>query len=463
MRLVAKWWATLQESVSSRSQHPPSSVPNVPLNSEPLPTSLEEPLRSSLKRTHALVETAAAGDNASSQPSKRQQRAQGIHTVAREEVTARANSMERNVHTAGQGPIRTLPADPLAAAAQVASTSQVSKTTSSRTGTHDNVITGSRRSSLDGELQAKDQRQHDSDSVPGVASTSSTQTPHTFLSASGPSVRTTLDRRPKDTNGARASAPPDTAISPNPVTAKAPSANGKEPAKPRSAKLKDITFGISDQANSVTLKQMRDRYYEALLSTKVIVKLRNSPSERAFTVREATELSNFFFEEMLGPSALKRLQKLVQEYNRISTVNDGVGLQHISKAANAATDEKVPLVFQEFFQAFQQEQRNRIRTDGSVFALHSLGLSLTTHDRYLKLLDRMNTDQSCVEALSKLGFKISSGRGFKSVVREYLCATLDISDEILKKSLEPSNGLSVLVDCFGYGILTILPPTFVHR
>ena len=80
----------------------------------------------------------------------------------------------------------------------------------------------------------------------GIASTSLTQTPYTFLSISSPSVRITLNCQLKDINKARASALLDTAISPNPIIVKAPLVNRKELAKPRLAKLKDITFSISN-------------------------------------------------------------------------------------------------------------------------------------------------------------------------------------------------------------------------
>ena len=232
--------------------------------------------------------------------------------------------------------------------------------------------------------------------------------------------------------------------------------------KPRNFALAPINFSISDKANPKTLKETRDKFYQSLRETTVVVKYRNQNTTRTFSDKEAADLSNFFFDEMLGPAALKRLRGLIREYN--VPTEEGIGPQQLARAEQASMDKDVLPVFRDFFEAFRQEQRNRVFIGSSVYTVHSFISSLTAGKSLEELLARADKrDPQIVQEMEARGYKTSAGVGFKTVVRNYLCDTLDIDHDTLAKSTEPSKVLTSMVSTFGLGILTILPFSFITR
>lgn len=106
--------------------------------------------------------------------------------------------------------------------------------------------------------------------------------------------------------------------------------------------LQDIGFGFSKAINQDILLQTRDMFYKALLETPVAIKVHNKDTVRCFTEKDATELSNFFFHEMFGPAALKRLRALIKEYN-VPQFNSLYRKMQRAMAEDSRSDVDVPL------------------------------------------------------------------------------------------------------------------------
>jgi hypothetical protein len=283
----------------------------------------------------------------------------------------------------------------------------------------------------------------------------------------------------------------------------------------RAQQLKTIRYSLTEQIDQEMLAKARDQYYHLLLNTTVPVRVNNKLQERPYQEKEAAELTNVFFDEMLGPSSLNRVKRLIREYN--SPDPDGISHHNLVRADHAMHDPDMPQLFKDFFDAFRQDIRSRKPRDSSVLALQGLIATSEVCARYEAIMADINksarthsdgtdprTEKSrtskssedtshkvstlqialrteeenglrkgktqegheeslIILQLQKAGYELKTGTGYKTLARRYLCDTLSINEKALKASLEPSTVMSALVTKFGRGILIVLPPSFLSR
>jgi len=214
-------------------------------------------------------------------------------------------------------------------------------------------------------------------------------------------------------------------------------------------------FVFDKDANYDEITRLRDTFFQNLQNLNV--ELKSSTGKASFSRDEAIEVTNFFFAEVMGPAALKRLKTVLREYQ--SHPQDGIGIIAAAKARALSEDAELNMDFRKFFESMHTTQRLSAHPKSSIAGLHVLLEDLRLHSRFQELMTKAsNKDVELIAILTKKGYVTKRGVTWKSCAIQYICDSLKISVAALDTTCQAVQGVSQIVELFGMGILVILPP-----
>ena len=207
---------------------------------------------------------------------------------------------------------------------------------------------------------------------------------------------------------------------------------------------------------------MRDAVYEDVVGLKIWVTKDSKRQLINIPPKQAVEIINFIFIDIMGPGALNRLRTLVKFY--ITYHERGSDKGAAARAALLASDLDSPSYIRRFFGAYSKVERSRNHPSHVYAALQATRLNLELLEKYTELREMVQErDAGLLDFLEGSGFRPSKGVSWTSCIINYLASKLKISTTILQNTCQSAQGVKGLVDQFGPGIITVLPPGAMSR
>jgi hypothetical protein len=226
--------------------------------------------------------------------------------------------------------------------------------------------------------------------------------------------------------------------------------------------LSRLTLAMTPDVGTGDLARMQQAFFRSLVRVKVKVSINNKKETVGFDNQEAVDITNFFFGEMMGASALGRLSSLIRFYS--SDYSDGIDKGAAARAALLADNAETPISILRFFGAFSKAQQSRNSTSTHFAQMQQTNFALDLLHQFNTLRQMAHDrDSGLLKFLQRHGFITKRGVTWPSCIINYLATSLDISAVILQNTSQAAQGVAGLVEQFGPGIVTILPPGAMNK
>ncbi len=216
--------------------------------------------------------------------------------------------------------------------------------------------------------------------------------------------------------------------------------------------LSVLTLPMSSRVGVEQLSIIRDEYYRSLMNSKFNVRKNNKLQDESFSDVDAVQMTNLFFNDLIGPEALKRIANIIKHYNR---PDNGVArrAEKLSYAADIPLEE-----VREFFHAYSKAQRAQNGTGSVFFKMQRTvwGLELLQHLTRLRQMAR-DKHPDLLMFLRDRNYHPERGVSWVSVVLRFLAESLVLDRIALRNTFQAAYGTAELVEHYGLGIIPILP------
>lgn len=203
------------------------------------------------------------------------------------------------------------------------------------------------------------------------------------------------------------------------------------------------------------------RFHQQLQDLQVIEKKNNSLITSQINPSDIPVLVQFFFSNTFGEACQKRMLALFDEIN----LQGQTSTPTKSLAAQKAKDKTLLPEMQDFFLTYakwhtEEEKHNQITVEilGNVRAFE-------LYHAFFQLREKASGPKGdeLRAFLEAQGFPTSIGRDVRSCILKYLAQELNVSSSQLSNTLQAYQGIFLLAQQFGRGILVLLPKGASHR
>jgi len=214
---------------------------------------------------------------------------------------------------------------------------------------------------------------------------------------------------------------------------------------------------MTSDVNAAALSEMMKRFFQELRRLSMEVRTNNKLETKKFTDDEAVDITNFFFTEMMGPRCLGRISSLIRHYNKHGEY--GIDKGAAARAEALAQDPDTPASIRRFFGAFSKVERAKMGASSVFGQLQHAELNLDLLHQFNALKTMVqDSNKQLMDFLKKNGYSTAKGVSWQSLIITYLADALQIDNIALRNNTQSAQGIAALVDQFGFGILTVLPP-----
>ena len=222
------------------------------------------------------------------------------------------------------------------------------------------------------------------------------------------------------------------------------------------ANLRQLVLPMTEQIDTQALAKMRRRFCSRVQDLKMTIlkdRTRQQQHDVEFTPKEVAQIANFFFSNMLGVQALKRLSNLVQFY---SLEGEDRGLS--SRARLLAEDSKTPQMLRAYYNHLHKATDQIDENRELKYVRHTLRQLdfLKEHKRLKLLAQRMDPELAAV--LRDLGYTTRRGVSLVTCLLDALSSSLGIPKTSISNLVHNHTAVEKLVERFGEGVILLLPP-----
>jgi hypothetical protein len=220
--------------------------------------------------------------------------------------------------------------------------------------------------------------------------------------------------------------------------------------------LSSSLLGIADDVSSSTMKERRDEFYGYLGRVQVKQVINKTTVIEGFTAEQAIEMTNFFFDRMMGPSGLSHVASLIGYYTTSLPGEPDQGLAR--RASELAAGDDKPLAVRHFFGTVSRQQA-LAQTNSTLFKMLQQNVA---NMQVLKLLNDLKAragkrDPELCDYLRRMNQRPGRGKGWTSCLINHLTSTLGISNNAFSSLTATAQGAQCLVAALCEGILCLLP------
>jgi len=229
-------------------------------------------------------------------------------------------------------------------------------------------------------------------------------------------------------------------------------------------KLLPITLDISNDWNVDSITAARDNFFAAVHGLTVKMKKNNKKIIKKITEEEAIDITNFFFNQVMGKPAYNRLSSLVRSYNEH---DDGEPDKGLSERADEAAKNTKHATLKHFFTTMGAVTRASRPNNSIIQQIYHLHMLKDLAEAYMKLIVEVSTEKPTamgkekkkrlLEEFESQGYGTDIGQGWKTAVNKYICDKLGYTQTILSNKVQSGKVVQTLVDEFGTGIVPVIP------
>jgi hypothetical protein len=220
--------------------------------------------------------------------------------------------------------------------------------------------------------------------------------------------------------------------------------------------LSGSLLGITDDVSPSTMKERRDEFHRYLGRVEVKQVINKTTVVEGFTPEQAVELTNFFFDQVMGPSGLSHVAGLISYYTTHQPGEPDQGLA--GRASELAAGDDKPLAVRQFFGTVSRQQA-LAQSNSTLFKmLQQNVVNLQVLGLLNDLKERVNKkDTELCNYLRRMKEKPGRGKGWTSCLINHLTSTLGISNNAFSSLTAVAQGAQCLVSELCEGVLCLLP------
>ena len=226
--------------------------------------------------------------------------------------------------------------------------------------------------------------------------------------------------------------------------------------------LAKLTLRLTDATTISTLVERQAAFFEFVSSLSVQILKNNSPIQGKFTSDQALELTNLFFDKMMGHSGLHHVQSLIKYYT--DGRKNGVDMGLAMRAEKMAGEDHRPREFREFYGAVAKQQQLQ-HNSSTLFSQLLLNVhNLDVIQRLAVLQHAVNSKSArIIRHLEDEGETVAQGRGWGDCLMSLIRRQMGLAPNAFSNLKQEARGAQGLVLEFGSGILCLLPKGGAYR
>jgi hypothetical protein len=217
--------------------------------------------------------------------------------------------------------------------------------------------------------------------------------------------------------------------------------------------------GITPITGAAACTELASKFKKELQELEFIQKRNNHPVTTRIKEEDIQVIAQFFFDDVFGGSCQDRMFALLDEI-RVAQHGEAVCTQAHQKSQDT---QLLPEVRDFFFQ-FGEWHRHTARptTLGTIReTIRAFDLYQSFHSLREKAAG--NEGHELREFLAQAGFTCGIGVDIRSCILRYLSRELRLEAGQLNNILQSQQGIFHLVQCFGLGVLILLPKAAAYR
>ena len=208
----------------------------------------------------------------------------------------------------------------------------------------------------------------------------------------------------------------------------------------------------------------RDYFLTFISSLELYVQKKfNNPVAFKFTADESRQITDFFFDELIGLKAQQRIQTIFAEHNEHLTTPISTG--HNEETVRAKDAELPPPL-----SAFTNALRTFRKSQDKPQSLYAFIRRTDDHLKFIRSWDTlnnrvMNGDVELLNFLNSNRHGMRPGVTWSSVLKKYLAEELDFvtsQESYFKATVQNMIAPSALVNEFGIGVVVLFPERTYH-
>jgi hypothetical protein len=220
--------------------------------------------------------------------------------------------------------------------------------------------------------------------------------------------------------------------------------------------LSGSLLGITDDVSSLTMKERRDEFHKYLSRVEIRQVINKTTVVEGFTAEQAVELTNFFFDQIMGPNGLSHVASLISYYATHPPGEPDQGLA--GRASELAAGDDKPLAVRHFFGTVSRQQA-LAQSNSTLFKmLQQNVVNLQVLGVLNDLKERANKkDPELCDYLRRMKEEPGRGKGWTSCLINHLTSTLGITPNAFSSLTAAAQGAQCLVSELCEGVLCLLP------
>jgi hypothetical protein len=219
--------------------------------------------------------------------------------------------------------------------------------------------------------------------------------------------------------------------------------------------LSGSLLGITDDVLPLTMKERRDEFHRYLGRVEVKQVINKTTVVKGFTLKQAVELTNFFFDQIIGPSGLFYITSLISYYTTHQPGDPDQGLA--GRASELAAGDDKLLTVRQFFSTVSWQQA-LAQSNSTLFKmLQQNVVNLQVLSLLNDLKERVNQkDSELCNYLRRMKEKPGQGKEWTSCLINHLTSTLSILNNAFSSLTVVAQGAQCLVSELCKGVLCLL-------
>jgi len=217
-------------------------------------------------------------------------------------------------------------------------------------------------------------------------------------------------------------------------------------------------MALTERLVSDRVQRLRGGFDAGLARSEFLFTRNNATAMTKFTLLEIRDICRIIFDEIFNARGFRQARNIVVQYRTSQEINDAP-IASVRLAARLAKNMSLPPPLREFYSCYATTavpEKKSVATKKMLQFYNQYQL----YNAYLRLSHQSPEDLEAF--LSKQGLRPSQGKGWASLLLQYLAGQLEVTSTKLRNTLQQNQCMHLMVSTFGIGVLALVPANTSH-